>query len=47
MKNMYLNGLMNNITPSGFRYWMNNLIYNNISPSGLQSETKSQRIYNH
>jgi len=35
----YLNGLMNNITPSGFHYWTNNLSYNNISPSGLQTKT--------
>ena len=39
MRNIYLNGLMNNITPSGFHYWTNNLSYNNISPSGLQTKT--------
>lgn len=39
MKNIYLNGL-NNITPSGFRWYLLHLCYNNIIPSGLFFEYK-------
>jgi hypothetical protein len=39
---IYLNGLMNYITPTGLNIIMNKIIYNNISPLGLQYENNPE-----